>query len=359
MIIASTTRVANLNVATAGTADQLTTTRQINGTNFNGSANITTANWGTARNITIGSTTRSVNGSTTYSWTLADIGAQAALTNPVTGTGVNGRVAFWTGTTTQSSDAALFWDNTNKRLGVGTASPARALHVSTASASIFTLERTSGTSSALLLEAGSNYTALYSRAANNNTAARELRFLIGNTQAAKITTSRDLEISEKLLFDTSSSSTGVLTLQGYHNSGAIVSINDSSGIPLMEFDSDKNIYANRFGGEFFLDGDVYQKDAPLYAFPPVAAITGSSFTLPYTGIGYYYRLTNSAGCTITVPNVTFPTGSEFYFRAAATGALSLVKGAGVSINNEALISGVGQHDNFVLKAIGSLEWDII
>lgn len=41
LAITSTTRVANLNVATAGTADTLTTTRTINGVNFNGSANIT------------------------------------------------------------------------------------------------------------------------------------------------------------------------------------------------------------------------------------------------------------------------------------------------------------------------------
>jgi hypothetical protein len=37
----------------------------------------------------------------------------------VTGSGTSGRVAFWTGTQTQSSDAAFVWDNTNKRLGVG------------------------------------------------------------------------------------------------------------------------------------------------------------------------------------------------------------------------------------------------
>jgi hypothetical protein len=54
---------------------------------------------------------------------LTDIGAQASLTNPVTGTGAAGRVAFWTGTNTQSGDAGLFWDNTNKRLGIGTTSP--------------------------------------------------------------------------------------------------------------------------------------------------------------------------------------------------------------------------------------------
>jgi hypothetical protein len=44
-------------------------------------------------------------------------------TGTVTGTGANGRVSFWTGTNSQGSDSGLFWDNTNKRLGVGTISP--------------------------------------------------------------------------------------------------------------------------------------------------------------------------------------------------------------------------------------------
>jgi hypothetical protein len=59
----------------------------------------------------------------TASETRADIGAQATLTNPVTGTGVAGQVAFWSGTGSQTGDNGLFWDNTNKRLGVGTTTP--------------------------------------------------------------------------------------------------------------------------------------------------------------------------------------------------------------------------------------------
>jgi hypothetical protein len=121
LTVSSTTRVANLNVTTAGSADTLTTARTIggvsfngsaninlpgvntagnqsttgnaatattlqtartiNGTSFNGSANITTANWGTTRTLTIGSTGKSVNGSGDVSWSLAEIGAYAA-TNP-------------------------------------------------------------------------------------------------------------------------------------------------------------------------------------------------------------------------------------------------------------------------------------
>lgn len=62
----------------AKTATTLQTTRNINGTPFNGSGNITTANWGTSRNITIGNSTKPVNGSTNVTWTLSEIGAANA-----------------------------------------------------------------------------------------------------------------------------------------------------------------------------------------------------------------------------------------------------------------------------------------
>ena len=38
---------------------------------------------------------------------------QNALTNPITGTGANGRIAYFNGTTTQTSSAFLTWDNTD------------------------------------------------------------------------------------------------------------------------------------------------------------------------------------------------------------------------------------------------------
>lgn len=59
-------------------ADRLITSRNINGTAFNGTKDITTSYWGTARNITIGKAIKSVNGSANVAWSLADIGAAAA-----------------------------------------------------------------------------------------------------------------------------------------------------------------------------------------------------------------------------------------------------------------------------------------
>jgi hypothetical protein len=54
---------------------------------------------------------------------------QDTITNPVTGTGASGQVAFWNGTSSQTGDNGLFWDNTNKRLGVGTNAPSQKVHI--------------------------------------------------------------------------------------------------------------------------------------------------------------------------------------------------------------------------------------
>jgi hypothetical protein len=47
----------------------------------------------------------------------------------VTGSGVATRVAFWTGTTALGSNANLYWDNTNSRLGIGTSTPSNRITI--------------------------------------------------------------------------------------------------------------------------------------------------------------------------------------------------------------------------------------
>lgn len=53
---------------------------------------------------------------------------QNVLTNPITGTGTTGQVAYFTGSTTQSSSANHFWDAVNNRLGLGNNVPISVLH---------------------------------------------------------------------------------------------------------------------------------------------------------------------------------------------------------------------------------------
>jgi hypothetical protein len=102
--------------------------QSISGITVSGTTRITTVNNGVGDFLT-----RDSNGvitRRTSSEVLTDIGAQAFLTNPVTGTGANGQISFWTGTNTQSGDNGLFWDSTNKRLGIGTTTPNVQLEVS-------------------------------------------------------------------------------------------------------------------------------------------------------------------------------------------------------------------------------------
>jgi uncharacterized protein YaiE (UPF0345 family) len=74
---------------------------------------------------------------------------QPLLTNPVTGTGTAGQVAFWNGTTTQTGDNGLFWDNTNKRLGIGTNAPTQKVEITGTGDVISILRSTSSTGIAI------------------------------------------------------------------------------------------------------------------------------------------------------------------------------------------------------------------
>jgi hypothetical protein len=56
-------------------------------------------------------------------------------TGSVTGTGTAGYLAFWSGASALSADAAAFWDNTNKRFAIGNVVPVAPLHIGTAYAS--------------------------------------------------------------------------------------------------------------------------------------------------------------------------------------------------------------------------------
>jgi hypothetical protein len=47
----------------------------------------------------------------------------------LTGSGLAGQVTFWTASTSLGGDNNLFWDNINKRLGIGTTTPQTSLHV--------------------------------------------------------------------------------------------------------------------------------------------------------------------------------------------------------------------------------------
>ena len=94
---------------------------------------LSTTDWNTFNNkqnaITL--TTTGTSGAATFSGGTLNIPQyQAVLTNPVTGTGTAGHVAYWSGSGTITGEAALFYDATNDRLGIGLNSPGNKLVIS-------------------------------------------------------------------------------------------------------------------------------------------------------------------------------------------------------------------------------------
>lgn len=70
------------------------------------------------------------NGTGTLTWnTAADLGLSS-------GTGVAGQITFWNGTSTIAGDNNLWWDNVNKRLGIGTTTPQATIDIAGASSEI-------------------------------------------------------------------------------------------------------------------------------------------------------------------------------------------------------------------------------
>jgi hypothetical protein len=135
-------RVGDWAIFNGSTWDKVDNTDAVSSVNgFTGAVSLTTANITEATNLyytdlrarsAISLTTTGASGASTYNsstgalnipnYTLAGLGG-------VSGSGTAGQVSFFTGASVIGGDNGLFWDNTNKRLGIGTTSPAVKLDV--------------------------------------------------------------------------------------------------------------------------------------------------------------------------------------------------------------------------------------
>ncbi|MCG3166674.1 MAG: hypothetical protein POELPBGB_02454 [Bacteroidia bacterium] len=104
----------------------------------------------------------------------------------LTGSGTATHVAFWDGTNSLSSNANLYWDNTNSRLGIGTSTPSYNLQVyhtsSSQGAAFFRINNSSNNGSALYASTngGGSSSAIY---AYNNGWGRAGNFEINNSSS--------------------------------------------------------------------------------------------------------------------------------------------------------------------------------
>jgi hypothetical protein len=92
--------------------------------------------------LTAGSFVKS--GGTSSQFLMADGSVSTGLGGTVTGTGTSGQIAFWNGTSSITGESNLFWDSTNDRLGIGTASPSALLHLASGSNMYFKMSRANG-----------------------------------------------------------------------------------------------------------------------------------------------------------------------------------------------------------------------
>jgi hypothetical protein len=91
--------------------------------------------------------------------------------------------------------------------------------------------------------------------------------------------------------------------------------------------------------------------------------TTTARTLALTDTNQYIRCTNVSQTFITVPPesaVAWTEGAVVYFRRDSTaGAISLIAGSGVTINNGSIAPTIPVDQNFALKKVGTNIWDLI
>lgn len=95
-------------------------------------------------------------------------------------------------------------------------------------------------------------------------------------------------------------------------------------------------------------------------------VATTTYTLVLADAYEYVRLTNAAGCDVTVPpnsSVAFPIGTTITFRTTASAASKFTPGAGVTLNK---VGGGTGTQTFAeigattqLKKVGTNEWDMI
>jgi hypothetical protein len=154
---------------------------------------LSTTDWNTFNNKqgTITLTTTGTSGAATFSGGTLNIPQyQAALTNPVTGTGTTGHVAYFNGSGSIAGDAGHFWDNTNKRLGIGIATPSFNLHIKGADFGILAIDTTGGNNSQLRLQINGSILSAITAASSDSS----MQFFNNGSERMRITSAGNVGI---------------------------------------------------------------------------------------------------------------------------------------------------------------------
>ncbi len=238
------------------------------------------------------------------------LSTQAISGGTIAGSGTSGRVAFWNGTSSLSSDQDIVWNNTDKRLGINTPSPSCRLEVTTDSGSTINAIRATQTNSSLGID---DYTAslaiLNKSSTTNSYSLMSFQHTTSNIGIARIGSK---------LTSTSSNGSGDFVFQikenGGFNDAIYIKSNGNIGIgntdpnnKLVVSGSVKttgvNIFENLSGATTRMvvadsTGQLSTQTIPTGGYS-VVKVTGSTYTVSAT-TGELIILADAASNTITI-----------------------------------------------------------
>jgi trimeric autotransporter adhesin len=240
------------------------------------------------------------------------------MPNIITGTGVATRVAFWGTTNTLSSNANLYWDNTNSRLGIGTGTPQYKLDIDAMTGAAGNPVRFQGLNAGAATD--SILTSLNGvvRRFSMNSMAWALTGNSGTTPGTNFLGTTDLQ---DLVFKTNGvegmrlSSAGKLGI-GTNSPFAKITIFNSS-----TDDTEDDVLIRTFTNGTNQPAVVYQKARGTSAAPLSlgnSELIGGTFAYAYNGSAYVRA---SAVQSYTSPTFATDRGSDLLFYTAKNDAL--------------------------------------
>jgi hypothetical protein len=287
------------------------------------------------------------------------------VTQSATGTQVSGNIPFWTTTTrelSRGSNTQLFWNNTNKRLGIGTSSPTTTLDVSGKTKTI-TLQVTSGATVGYVLTALDSNGNVYWAPATTGSTTDTDNFVTGGTFTNNTLTLNRQNGSVNITGFTDFFVTGgtfssnILTLDRQNGSVTITGFTSSDNFVTGGTYSSGTLTLNRQNGSVtitgitdnFVTGGTYSNGVlTLNRQNGLVTVTGITDTF-VTGFTYSNNnltiLQNQGQSPLSV-NISIMTGLTINGNLTVTGN-TVVRGI---TGTTALLSSSGQN---VLTVIGS------
>jgi hypothetical protein len=150
------------------------------------------------------------------------------LINPVTGTGTAGQVAYWSSGSAITGESNLFWDATNDRLGIGTATPANPLHIVSNTVSQLNIQASSGNTNAQInLEPTGTGIALIGPATDVNLSFRTnfaIRWTITNNGILQSNGAQTIQSSSGILSIQPTGGVNLASVSGVVSSGGNINV---------------------------------------------------------------------------------------------------------------------------------------